>query len=658
MASRKQEKFFLWIFVTFLWLAPGLSQAQIVKKHVLFINSYHQQMQWVKNILQGVEELLEPDKKNILIHVENLDTKYFQGQKHLLKFAEFLQEKYRHIKLELILSTDNNAFNFLRQYRDKIFPGVPVVFSGVNDFEPSSLMGIKDFTGVAETISDSQTMQLMLKLHPGTREIFIINDLLVTGQAWTNSIKKNLEKYPLSVAVRFSGNKSIEELQNEIAELKPGTLLLLGVYYADRHNHFYSYEKSAELLARNARVPVYCLVNFSIQRGVIGGKVLSGFHHGKAMAHIALRILEGADPGKIPVSYDSNNQFIFNEPELERWGISRSVLPASSIIINENLNIYQKYKGRIWAFGLLILVLVLVIFYLIQNIIRRRQGEARIKSLNHDLSRLLAEKSQKLDESLGHLHFAKEQLLESEKMAGLGTNVAEVAHEINNPLGIGITGMSHLNYLTEKILGLYREKQLCNEELGKYLGTSLELGETINRNLYRAAKLVNSFKRIVSDQVHEEVEEFGVRNYLEELLLSLDKRIRHQKVDITINCLPDLALKSFPGVFAQIISNLVLNALSHAFEPEWKKRKIVIGVEQKEERFFISVADTGKGMTEELLGRIFEPFFTTKKEEGGTGLGLSIVRNLVVQRLKGQIKCESQSEKGTIFYIDFPLNHY
>lgn len=658
MVSQKYGKIFLWAFVTFLWFAPVLSRAQIVSRHILFINSYHQQMLWVKNIIQGVEEVLEPDKQNMLIHVENLDTKYFQDQKHLIKFAEFLREKYRHTKLELIFSTDNNAFDFLRRYRDQIFPDVPVVFSGVNDFEPSSLKGKRKFTGVAETISDSQTMRLMLRLHPGTREIYVVNDHLVTGTAWSNSIKKNLEKYPLPVAVRFSENKSIQELRQEIGKLRAGTLLLLGVFYGDRHNNFYSYEKSAELLARDSRVPVYCLVNFSIQKGVIGGKVLSGLHHGKAMANIALRILQGADPDKIPVSYDSNNQFIFNEPELERWDIRRSVLPKSSIIINESLNIYQRYKGRIWAFGILILVLVLVIFYLIQNIMRRRQGEEQIRSLNVELSKLLTEKSRKLDESLGYLHFAQEQLMESEKKAGWGTNVAEVAHEINNPLGIGITGMSHLNYLTEQMLERYREKQLGNEDLDKYLGAMRELGETITRNLYRAAKLVNSFKRIVSDQVHEEVGEFSVRNYLEELLLSLDKRIRHQNVVISINCEPDLVLKSFPGVFAQIISNLILNALTHAFDPGWLRREILIGVEQNAERIFISVADTGMGMSEEILKRIFEPFFTTKKEEGGTGLGLSIVRNLVTQKLKGQIKCESQREKGTIFYIDFPLHHY
>ena len=134
-------------------------------RHILLLNSYHQSMTWVKDIVQAVEDELEPDQHNLVLHVENMDSKRFYSAEQLKSLYRFYQVKYRQTKFDLVLSSDNNAFDFLRQYRDGLFPGVPVVFCGVNDFQQEQLDGLKDFTGVEEVFDAAHTPRTRVLTH-------------------------------------------------------------------------------------------------------------------------------------------------------------------------------------------------------------------------------------------------------------------------------------------------------------------------------------------------------------------------------------------------------------------------------------------------------------------------------------------------------------
>jgi signal transduction histidine kinase len=239
-------------------------------------------------------------------------------------------------------------------------------------------------------------------------------------------------------------------------------------------------------------------------------------------------------------------------------------------------------------------------------------------------------------------------------MAALGGLVAGVAHEINTPVGVGVTAASLLEQKTTQFRDTYNNGQMKRSDLEKYLDIAEQSSQMLLKNLNRAAELIQSFKQVAVDQSSEECREFPIKHYLEEILLSLRPKLKRTKHTIDIQGSDDLILNSYPGAFSQIVTNLVMNSLLHAYEPE-DAGLLTFGFKQANSQLIFEYSDDGKGIAEENLSKIFEPFFTTKRGQGGSGLGLHIIYNLVTQKLAGTIRCESKLGKGTKFIILLPL---
>jgi signal transduction histidine kinase len=258
-----------------------------------------------------------------------------------------------------------------------------------------------------------------------------------------------------------------------------------------------------------------------------------------------------------------------------------------------------------------------------------------------------------LSQTLASLKATQSQLVESEKMAALGGLVAGVAHEINTPLGVGVTAASLLEDRTIAFLKTYRGGQMKRSDLEKYLETAEQSSAMILRNLERAAELIQSFKQVAVDQSTEEKRKFEVKKYLAEVLLSLRPKLKPTRHAVHINGSDELTLDSYPGTFAQVVTNLVMNSLLHAYE-SGEAGQLSFDFSQENNQVIFEYADDGQGIPEENLDKIFDPFFTTKRGQGGSGLGLHIIYNLVTQKLGGTISCESKVGQGTRFVIKIP----
>lgn len=262
--------------------------------------------------------------------------------------------------------------------------------------------------------------------------------------------------------------------------------------------------------------------------------------------------------------------------------------------------------------------------------------------------------NKELSRTLDYLKATQGQLVEAEKMAALGGLVAGVAHEINTPVGVGVTAASALEDKTAAFKEIYTSGRMKRSDLEKYLDIAGQSSQMILRNLERAAELIHSFKQVAVDQSSEEQREFKVKEYLQEILLSLRPQLKKTQHTITINGDDVLTLDSYPGVFSQIVTNLVMNSLLHAYEPE-EAGQLIFDFKQENSRFIFKYSDDGKGIPQENLSKIFDPFFTTKRGQGGSGLGLHIIYNLVTQKLGGTIRCESEVGQGTRFVMALPL---
>jgi len=259
------------------------------------------------------------------------------------------------------------------------------------------------------------------------------------------------------------------------------------------------------------------------------------------------------------------------------------------------------------------------------------------------------------EKALQELRETQHSLIQAEKMASLGGLVAGVAHEINTPVGIGLTGASTLAVETDRIRQLYRAEDMSQEEFEAYLDIAQRSAQLLMSNMERAASLIQSFKQVAVDQVSDERRRFDLASYIAEILASLHPALRKRGgIEVQVECPAGLEIDGYPGALSQVLTNLVLNALNHAFTPEQPGRISLIVDCPDPAVVRLRVADNGQGIPPAHLGRIFDPFFTTRRGQGGSGLGLHIVYNIVTGTLKGGIAVESEEGGGTTFSITFP----
>ncbi|MBF0097834.1 MAG: PAS domain S-box protein [Magnetococcales bacterium] len=246
------------------------------------------------------------------------------------------------------------------------------------------------------------------------------------------------------------------------------------------------------------------------------------------------------------------------------------------------------------------------------------------------------------------------ELVQSEKMAGLGSMVAGVAHEINTPVGIGVTAASELDDRLLQFRQLLDNEGISEEELRNFLDSSQRLTTLIRNNLNRAADLVRSFKAVAVDQSSEQWRTIPLREYLNATILTLQHPLRHSKITITLSCPEDLRIRTHAGAWSQILLNLINNSLIHAFDPQ-QPGAIHIDCVQNDAILTFFYRDDGKGMDHLTLHRLYEPFFTTRRDLGGSGLGMHIVYNLVTQTLNGSLSSYSAPQKGFSLRIKIPV---
>eukprot|EP01034_Spumella_vulgaris_P032339 gene32339-39927_t len=241
----------------------------------------------------------------------------------------------------------------------------------------------------------------------------------------------------------------------------------------------------------------------------------------------------------------------------------------------------------------------------------------------------------------------------AERLASLGGLVAGVAHEINTPVGIALTSASILSEATEKVHQSVAEGAIKKSDILKYLETAGESTKLIMNNAYRAAHLIHSFKQIAVDQVSEVRRRFELREYIGEVVSSLQPKLKKTHIQVDINCPVEIVLDSYPGALAQVITNLTLNCVEHAFEPE-AEGHIAINVKLDGDWVEMQVVDNGKGIPPDMLDKVFDPFVTTRRGQGGTGLGLNIVFNLIAKQFAGTITVTSTLGQGASFVLRIP----
>jgi signal transduction histidine kinase len=272
----------------------------------------------------------------------------------------------------------------------------------------------------------------------------------------------------------------------------------------------------------------------------------------------------------------------------------------------------------------------------------------------HEHSQRLEDANQRITTDQETLQKTRNRLIEAERLSHLGAMVAGLAHELNTPLGVGVMAASNLEKEIEELHGLFESGGMKKSDLERHLQTSEESAAMILVNLRGAAELIKSFKLVAADQNVDTRRSFPLKQYLDQILLSLKPMTAKTSHMFRVSCDEGITVYGQPGAFSQIITNFITNSIVHAFRPE-EAGLITIDAFRDQDYIALRYADNGRGIPPDVLPRIFEPFYTTRKGNEGTGLGLHIIHSIVTEQFGGVMSCESEENKGTIFYLRFPV---
>ena len=279
-----------------------------------------------------------------------------------------------------------------------------------------------------------------------------------------------------------------------------------------------------------------------------------------------------------------------------------------------------------------------------ENAIAKRKTEDELRA-----------SKEKAESALLELNAAQQNLIDAERLAALGGLVAGVAHEVNNPIGISLTVASSFARRGEIFETELRSNgQLRRSQLEEFVRNSRDAAQQLVANLHRAAELIQSFKQVAVDRSHAERRQFNLSEATDQIIASLRPVLKRAPIGLSVDVPEGLIIDGYPGSYGQILTNLFLNAVNHAFA-DGRSGNISISARARgQDDVEINFADDGAGMSPDVQRQAFDPFFTTRRNEGGTGLGLHIVYNLVTQQLGGRMMLESRLGQGTTFRIIMP----
>lgn len=358
------------------FLTPVHAAAAVPR--ILVLNSYNIGYDWWEDEMIGLREGLSRAYPRLELYTEHLDTKKFHSKRHFPHLADLLAAKYADLRLDLIIAMDNAALEFATRYRQRVSPGTPLVFCGINNYEPLMISGQKLITGVAEHHDFLGTLELALQLHPDTSNIIVIHDFTDTGLAIRRELEESAQRFP-TARLQFMEEMPLEETVRKLKTIPQDRLVLMLSYTVEKGGRTFSHSEAARLVSDASPVPVYSVYEAQLGNGVVGGRMMKGQTQGLKAAELAVSILNGEQADKLPVVTSTLSQPMFDDRMLRRFGIDSARLPSDSVLINKPLSTFAINKKAVWLSAAFTVFCIVGMTVLLLNIQRRRRLEEMLR---------------------------------------------------------------------------------------------------------------------------------------------------------------------------------------------------------------------------------------------------------------------------------------
>jgi PAS domain S-box-containing protein len=345
------------LIITLTWFSYSAQSQNQDQRNILVLHSYHSSFQWNKEIQEGIKSGLQQSADRFHIQHEYMDSKRIFNESYKKKLSELYKIKFPENSIDIIITTDDDALEFVIKQGDTIFPGIPVIFTGVNYIEKYTERLPHHITGVVENLEVPLTLTLALKLLPQTKNIYFVGDQSNTAIQLSEIFRKEQEKNFQGLNFQYLHDYNVQKLAQSLTNLPDNSIVMLWPFLTRDENLLIDNEIATQIICNASSAPVFGFWHFMLGHGIVGGKLVSGLAHGELAAKMAIDILNNKNISDIPVVDNLSNKFYFDYQLLQKHNINEKALPQNSIVINkpksflvENINI------------LLFIFIVLIIF--------------------------------------------------------------------------------------------------------------------------------------------------------------------------------------------------------------------------------------------------------------------------------------------------------
>ncbi|MCB2212326.1 PAS domain S-box protein [bacterium] len=346
-------------------------------KRVLLLNSYHEGYLWTDQITEALIDGLASD--SVSLHIEYMDSKRHVGSDYQVLLRNILIAKHRKTHYDVVITTDNLAFEFYKSYGEQIFGDAPLVCCGVNYLTFNDMYRLKNATGISEEVNLIDNFKLIKRLHPSVNRTLVISDMTNTGKRIQEEVDRIVREIGDELPeIEQISDVTIHELIDRLQNLDPNTVVLHTLFTRDNKGQFFEFDEGTRLICDNSAVPVYGTWNFELGHGIVGGLLVDGYDMGLAVAEIAQEVLAGTPAGDIPVRYETPTAYQFDYRQLREFNISESQLPDDSEVLFGPVTFYRQYKTLIWNLGAAFLMLATALVGVTYGLVRTNQSRREL----------------------------------------------------------------------------------------------------------------------------------------------------------------------------------------------------------------------------------------------------------------------------------------
>jgi signal transduction histidine kinase len=557
----------------------------------------------------------------IEIYREQMDLSRFDSEMYRTLLRDEFRAKYAGKKIDVVVAVMEPSLNFLLQHRDEIFPGIPIVFCGIDRKQLGDRPLPADVTGVLLRRQFAPTVELVARLQPDTERLFVVSGTSEFDKQLLAHAREEFQPFESRFAFTYLTDLPLPEILARLSKLPPRTVVLYTTMFRDGGGQALVPHNVAERISAASNAPVYGFLDQYVGHGLVGGRLYGSGLHAEQAAGLVLKILSGRTPQELPLIEPANSVTQFDARQLQRWKINPDLLPPDSTILFRDPSVWDRYRTWIIAGISVFLVQALLITGLLANLFKRRRAERSLAKAE--------------EEALHH----REQITLLGRVSLLGEMTASLAHELGQPLSaISTNANAGMRYIERD----KADPAMLYEILGDVVADA-HRAHGIIQNVRNTIKKGDSTRRRID---------------LNELVRNVAHVVRPDAAgyscEIEMSLAEDLPpIEGDPVQIQQVLVNLVGNAFDAMRQIPASQRKVEISTSTNGDgEVRLCVRDHGTGIGAEVRNQLFDRFFTTK--EKGLGMGLAIVRS-IVESHGGQIQAENVADGGARFHFTLPV---